>query len=143
MRSRDLELLSEEEKLLAKRNRMASKLSGDAIYELVYKINDYSVYNLFEPIMLMVSCNDGDDFFEKVVRDCPSLDEENMCRIKIYHLLKNSGYDDFYIEDNIEKYTEMLLNFYSNPDRIINLLNLYDELSKEDYKKKVKVKKFK
>ncbi len=141
MRSKELELSTEEELLLAKKNRVASRLSGDNINELVEKINDYSVYNLFEPIMLMISCNEGCGYLGKRDEDSSVLDEENICRRKVYHLLKDSGYDDFYIEDNIEKYTELLLNFYSNPDRIIKIFDLYNIPLNNEIDKKVRIRK--
>ncbi|MEE3342617.1 MAG: hypothetical protein VZS44_00830 [Bacilli bacterium] len=140
MNNRELELQSEDEKILVKMNRVASKISGDAINELVEKIDDYSVYSLFEPIILMLSCSDdyilSQKYFEKTNKDSPYLDEESLCRRKVYHVLKNSGYDDFYIEDNIEKYTEMLLNFYSNPERIINIIAMYDVVTNDSSKNK-------
>lgn len=143
MRNSEFELCSEEELMFVKRNRIVSMISGDDINELVKIINDYSVYSLFEPIMLMPTCSDDYNTLEKTKKNNSILDEENICRRKVYHFLKDSGYDDFYIEDNIEKYTKILLNFYNNPDSFFNRLDIYNSLFNYESDKKVKIRKVK
>ena len=132
-------LKTEKEKEIAKKERKTAMKLNHNIKELVSVINDYSVYKLFEPLNNILICTPGIDAYYKCWKraiDNGSIDQEkSIYRRKIYHLLKNSGYDDCYVEDNIERFTEILISFYTSPQDILNYLELSGEITN---KKKVK-----
>lgn len=127
-----LKLQSENKIKVAKKSREISRVINDDINELVERIDDYSVYNLFEPLILLSSCNFDDDHYQScykvITGNEPILNEMATYRRKVYHLLKDSGYDDLYVEDNIEKYTIIVISFYKNYDKVIDFLTLYNNL---------------
>ena len=134
-------LKTEKEINLAKKYRRISKKLNHDIEKLVDVISDYSVYHLFETLNYIKLCKPSLDAYHKcwqrAVEDGNIEREKNSYRRKVYHFLKNSGYDDGYIEDNIEKFTDILISFYTNPENILNYLSLYN---KENPKYKVKIR---
>ena len=135
------ELQSEKEKEIAiNRRNTAIKLNHD-IKKLVNIISDYSVYQIFEPLNFISICKPSVDVYrncwERAIENDNLEQEKSIYRRKVYYMLKNSGYDDGYIEDNIEYFTDVLISFYTNPKIIQDYLYLYN---KEKGKKKIKTR---
>ena len=134
-------LKTEKEINSAKKYREAIAELNHDIKELVDIINDYSVYNLFEPLDFISLCKPSVDAYyicwQRALESGNNELEKSSYRRKIYYALKNSGYDDGYVEDNIEKFTDILISFYTNPENILNYLSLYN---KENPKYKVKIR---
>ncbi len=135
-----LELQTDKEKELANIYRKISLELNDDMRNFVNNLSDYSVYNLFEPFKFIEICKPGFDVYynrwRRVVENNKMMNEMAIYRKKVYHLLKDSGYDDGYIEDNIEKHVKVLFAFYTNPDEIIKFVSLFKEFeSINNYKK--------
>ena len=135
------ELQTEKEKEIAiKRRNTAIKLNHD-IKKLVNIISDYSVYQIFEPLSFISICKPSIDVYrncwERAIENDNLEQEKSIYRRKVYYILKNSGYDDGYVEDNIENLTDVLISFYTNPKIIQNYLSLYNEGNE---KKKIKAR---
>ncbi|MBR3162048.1 MAG: hypothetical protein IKF19_04890 [Bacilli bacterium] len=131
----------------AKRYREIAVNGNYSIKEFVDVLSDFSIYYLFENMRLII-CYSGvnyyrDSFYKALIND--EVDKErSKYRRKVYFLLKTSKYDDGYVEDNIEKYIDILMSFCVNFHEMYDFYFAYDGINRleiysdESTKKKIR-----
>ncbi len=122
-----LDTVMEEEN--CKRYKETLDKCDDDIKRFANVLGDYSFHYLFNEVK-MVSSSMGCNYYKKMwnkALENNNIDTERAnYRKKVYYLLKTSKYDDGYVEDNIEKYTDDLISFCTNSMRIFNFYSLYN-----------------
>lgn len=129
--SYELEKLEEQEK--AKKYREMA-MNSDIVNDFVSVLSDYSVYNLFEEVRMTTSeagISYYADRWKKAINDDTVGRERSYYRKKVFNLLKTSKYDDGYVEDNIENYTDILIAFCTSPRRLFAFTSLYNNKKDE------------
>ncbi len=122
------------EKNNLKKYRDILNRSNNDIKKFVLVLGDYSCYYLFEKIRMDINKDGYDNYYNSwnKAREMDSLDKERARYRKIvYYLLKTSKYDDGYVEDNIEKYTDNLISFCIDFRRLFDFYSFYNNENKD------------